>query len=209
MIVIQSHEPPKFIKRSQAKIWIRTVLLAVFGTLFGIALFRDMLGGVIPWLVVLAVIVSLPASRVLDAQAGADESPFRYPLYHPLIRQDLLHPHLAVGDRQSDLQLRAASPHPGRCFHVHHPWIDVGEIEWHMSACPPFEGGKRIPGKACACMKREGRSIRPFCSFTILVRGSRLQNSNPPAKPGSAPAWKRRPVVGWTVPPPHLLLRAA
>jgi hypothetical protein len=57
MIVIQSHEPPKFINRSQAKIWIRTIILAVFGTMFGISLFRDMLGGVIPWLVVLAVIV--------------------------------------------------------------------------------------------------------------------------------------------------------
>jgi hypothetical protein len=37
---------PKFMKRSKAKIWIRTVILAVFGTLFGLNLIGDMQAGI-------------------------------------------------------------------------------------------------------------------------------------------------------------------
>jgi hypothetical protein len=44
-------DTPKFMKRSKAKIWIRTVILAVFGTLFGLNLFRDMQSGIFPPLV--------------------------------------------------------------------------------------------------------------------------------------------------------------
>lgn len=58
MAIMQNCEPPKFMKRSKAKIWIRTIILAVFGTMFGITLFRDISHGVIPWLEVLGVIVA-------------------------------------------------------------------------------------------------------------------------------------------------------
>ena len=40
--------PPPRMKRSRAKLWIRTGILAVFGTLFGIALSRDIIAGVFP-----------------------------------------------------------------------------------------------------------------------------------------------------------------
>jgi len=36
-------------KRSRAKIWIRTGILAVFGTLFALALYRDMASGRFHW----------------------------------------------------------------------------------------------------------------------------------------------------------------
>jgi hypothetical protein len=40
---------PPTMKRSRAKIWIRTTILAVFGTLFALALFRDMASGEFHW----------------------------------------------------------------------------------------------------------------------------------------------------------------
>lgn len=39
---------PKITSRSRAKIWIRTGLLAVFGTMFGISLARDIQSGLYP-----------------------------------------------------------------------------------------------------------------------------------------------------------------
>jgi hypothetical protein len=42
-------ETPPIFKQSRAKLWIRTVILAVFGTLFGIALLRDIHIGVFRW----------------------------------------------------------------------------------------------------------------------------------------------------------------
>ncbi len=41
MTVIASSETPAPRKRSKAKIWLRTGILAVFATLFGISLYRD------------------------------------------------------------------------------------------------------------------------------------------------------------------------
>ena len=42
-------ETPPLFKQSRAKLWIRTVILMVFGTLFGIALLRDIDAGVFRW----------------------------------------------------------------------------------------------------------------------------------------------------------------
>ena len=54
-------ETPKFMKRSRAKIWIRTALLFIFGTLFGISLFKDIISGTIHWMTGLAIfLVCLP-----------------------------------------------------------------------------------------------------------------------------------------------------
>ena len=49
MTTNETQETPKFMKRSRAKIWVRTVILTVFGTLFGLTLFRDMADGIYPW----------------------------------------------------------------------------------------------------------------------------------------------------------------
>jgi hypothetical protein len=57
MTKIESQETPKLMKRSRAKIWIRTVILTVFGTLFGLTLFHDMETGIYPWAVGLAILV--------------------------------------------------------------------------------------------------------------------------------------------------------
>ena len=40
---------PPFLKRSRAKIWIRTGILAVFGTLFGVSLYRAIAAGTFQW----------------------------------------------------------------------------------------------------------------------------------------------------------------
>lgn len=50
---------PVFMKRSRAKIWIRTALLAVFGTLFGIYLTRDIGGGAFRWYWAVAIFAAL------------------------------------------------------------------------------------------------------------------------------------------------------
>ena len=46
-------------KRSRAKIWIRTALLAVFGTLFGMYLYRDINGGAFQWYWAVAIFIAL------------------------------------------------------------------------------------------------------------------------------------------------------
>lgn len=61
MTIHELQEAPKLMKRSRAKIWIRTAILAVFGTLFGLTLFHDMEAGIYPWMVGLATfLVCLP-----------------------------------------------------------------------------------------------------------------------------------------------------
>jgi hypothetical protein len=51
----EEQENPPLLKRSRAKLWIRTGILAVFGTLFGLALSRDIDAGVFRWTWGLAV----------------------------------------------------------------------------------------------------------------------------------------------------------
>ena len=41
--------PPPILKRSRAKLWIRTGILAVFGTLFGLVLYHDITSGAFRW----------------------------------------------------------------------------------------------------------------------------------------------------------------
>jgi hypothetical protein len=40
---------PHVWKRSRAKLWLRTVILTIFGTIFGLALYRDLVPGVFQW----------------------------------------------------------------------------------------------------------------------------------------------------------------
>jgi hypothetical protein len=47
----------QYSKQSGGKIWIRTILLAIFGTLFGISLYRDITSGVFLWSLGLAALV--------------------------------------------------------------------------------------------------------------------------------------------------------
>ncbi len=52
---------PPVMKRSRAKIWIRTGILAVFGTIFGLTIYRDIVSGLFPWLWALtAFLLCLP-----------------------------------------------------------------------------------------------------------------------------------------------------
>jgi hypothetical protein len=44
------HEVPPVLKQSRAKLWIRTGILVIFGTLFGLALLRDIHAGLFHWL---------------------------------------------------------------------------------------------------------------------------------------------------------------
>jgi hypothetical protein len=52
----------QFTKEARGKIWIRTGLLVIFGTLFGLALSRDLLSGVFTW--TLGLVVLLPSLAV-------------------------------------------------------------------------------------------------------------------------------------------------
>jgi len=61
MTISDSGEAPPIMKRSRAKIWIRTGILAVFGTLFGLVLYRDITSGAFYWLwASLAFLLCLP-----------------------------------------------------------------------------------------------------------------------------------------------------
>jgi MFS family permease len=44
-----SPDPPPLLKRSRTKLWIRTAILAVFGTLFGLILYHDITSGMFRW----------------------------------------------------------------------------------------------------------------------------------------------------------------
>jgi hypothetical protein len=49
MTTTDSLNNPPVLKQSRAKIWIRTGILAVFATLFGLALYHDIVSGVFRW----------------------------------------------------------------------------------------------------------------------------------------------------------------
>lgn len=49
MTILQSSEKPSFVKQSRAKIWIRTGLLAIFGTLFTYQLYESINAGYFQW----------------------------------------------------------------------------------------------------------------------------------------------------------------
>jgi hypothetical protein len=49
MTVVQSSVRPSFVKQSRAKIWIRTGLLAIFGTLFSFQLYESIAAGYFHW----------------------------------------------------------------------------------------------------------------------------------------------------------------
>lgn len=49
MNVSNSLETPSTFKQSRTKLWIRTVILTVFGTLFTLTLYPDMASGVFSW----------------------------------------------------------------------------------------------------------------------------------------------------------------
>ena len=61
MTIATAEPAPSFRKRSRAKIWLRTGILAVFATIFGITLYRDIAAGSFMWLVGLGVfLICLP-----------------------------------------------------------------------------------------------------------------------------------------------------
>lgn len=49
MTVIQTSQKPSILKQSRAKIWIRTGLLAIFGTLFSYQLYESISAGYFHW----------------------------------------------------------------------------------------------------------------------------------------------------------------
>jgi hypothetical protein len=49
MTTEEMHTTTPIMKRSRAKLWIRTGILVVFGTLFAVLLYRDMAAGVYHW----------------------------------------------------------------------------------------------------------------------------------------------------------------
>jgi hypothetical protein len=49
MTILQSSAKPSFVKQSRAKIWIRTGLLAIFGTLFTYQLYESINAGYFHW----------------------------------------------------------------------------------------------------------------------------------------------------------------
>lgn len=59
---INSQNMHQFVKESRGKIWIRTALLAIFGALFGISLYKDLLDGVFSWQ--LGLIALLPCLAI-------------------------------------------------------------------------------------------------------------------------------------------------
>ena len=50
MTVSHAQTIPSLMKQSRTKLWIRTGILAVFGTLFGLTLYHDIGGGSFQWL---------------------------------------------------------------------------------------------------------------------------------------------------------------
>ena len=59
---INSQNVSQFVKESRGKIWIRTGLLAIFGTLFGISLYHDLLDGIFNWQ--LGIIALIPCLAI-------------------------------------------------------------------------------------------------------------------------------------------------
>jgi hypothetical protein len=61
MTTVDSQSVPPVLKQSRAKIWIRTGILGVFATLFGLALYHDIVSGIFRWPWALIVfVVCLP-----------------------------------------------------------------------------------------------------------------------------------------------------
>jgi hypothetical protein len=61
MTIATTESAPSFRKRSRAKIWLRTGILTVFATIFGISLYRDIAAGHFMWLIGIGVfLVCLP-----------------------------------------------------------------------------------------------------------------------------------------------------
>ena len=58
MIVTELQAAPPAMSRSRAKLWIRTGILAVFGTLFSVSLVRDMALGMFHWSWALAAFIA-------------------------------------------------------------------------------------------------------------------------------------------------------
>jgi hypothetical protein len=59
---LDSQNIRQFMKESRGKIWIRTALLTIFGTLFGISLYKDLLDGIFSWQ--LGVIAFIPCLAI-------------------------------------------------------------------------------------------------------------------------------------------------
>jgi MFS family permease len=55
MTISHSQAAPPVMKRSRTKIWMRTGILVVFGTLFGLTLYHDIVSGSFHWLWALVV----------------------------------------------------------------------------------------------------------------------------------------------------------
>ncbi len=73
MEVSDTHEMPPLIKQSRAKILVRIVILAVFGTIFGMALYRDVSSGIFHWLwggvtILLSSAIGFMMSRLVPMQ---------------------------------------------------------------------------------------------------------------------------------------------
>lgn len=62
LTISDSDKVPPIMKRSRVKIWIRTCILAVFGALFGLTIYQDILSGAFHW--VWALTVFLPCLPV-------------------------------------------------------------------------------------------------------------------------------------------------
>ena len=61
MTISNTNQIPSVRQRSRAKIWLRTGILAVFGTLFGLSLYHDVAAGRFAWYWTVAVfLVCLP-----------------------------------------------------------------------------------------------------------------------------------------------------
>ncbi len=62
MNVSGSDQAPSAFKQSRTKLWIRTLILVIFGTLFALALYPDIVTEVFPWL--WAVAIFLPCLAI-------------------------------------------------------------------------------------------------------------------------------------------------
>jgi len=62
MTVQSMQKPPPIFKQSRAKLWIRTVILGIFGTIFGLALGKDISSG--SFHLLWGLIIFLPALAV-------------------------------------------------------------------------------------------------------------------------------------------------
>lgn len=76
MVIPNTQKIPPIFKQSRAKLWIRTVILAVFGTLFGLALYKDLMSGTFHWPWILlsffpCLVIGFWMSRLVPMQVHA------------------------------------------------------------------------------------------------------------------------------------------